>query len=203
MERTAHVLMVGEGAERIADAANIPLCQPEDLVTARASDAWRNWTGQEGSTSASRLGRSAHGTVGAAAVDSRGALAAATSTGGYPRKLAGRVGDSCVLGAGFFASQAGAASATGLGEAIIKLALCRDAVTRLLAHSPGVAASAAIRSLGRLQGEGGIVIVDRKGRVGYAHNAQSMQVAIFDSRGGVRHVTVDPQTQGRHDDGRR
>ena len=72
-----------------------------------------------------------HGTVGAVAVDVHGAIAAATSTGGVPGKLFGRVGDSALIGAGTFAHAFGAASATGQGEAIILTALCREAVLAL------------------------------------------------------------------------
>ncbi|MFZ0887095.1 MAG: isoaspartyl peptidase/L-asparaginase, partial [Candidatus Binataceae bacterium] len=134
----------------------------------------------------------------AAALDARGGLAAATSTGGYLGKLPGRVGDSAILGAGFFAAEMGAASATGLGEAIVKLGMCREAVMTLGGARPAVAAARAIADLGMIPGgEGGIVLVDRRGRVGYAHNAEAMEVAIFQASGGLRHFAVKPQTRSR------
>jgi beta-aspartyl-peptidase (threonine type) len=191
MEHTRHILMAGEGAERIAGPAGMKLCRARDLVTQRALDRWKRWAGK----SRTPIGRRMHGTVGAAAVDSRGSLAAATSTGGYPRKLAGRIGDSAILGAGFFAAEAGAASATGLGEAIIKLALCREAVTALRRVTAGAAAARAITSVSGIPGaEAGIVVIDRMGGFGYAHNAEAMEVAMFDPLRGVRHEMVKPQT---------
>lgn len=189
MELTPHVLMVGAGAERLSRRAGIRLCRAQELVSRRALERWRARMAQGGGRGAPRAARLGHGTVGAAAVDSRGVLAAATSTGGYPRKLAGRVGDSAILGAGFFVAETGAASATGLGEAIIKVALCREAVSALEWVTPSVAAARAIAGISRIPGaEGGIVLVDRKSRVGFAHNAQRMAVAIFDLQSGVRYL---------------
>jgi beta-aspartyl-peptidase (threonine type) len=193
MEHTRHVLMVGEHAERVASAAAIPLVDGRELITPRALERWRAWSG-----SRAAAGGRVHGTVGAAAVDSRGALAAATSTGGYPRKLAGRVGDSAILGAGFFASEAGAASTTGLGEVIIKLGLCRRAVMDLSRVSPKVAAARAIAAISRIpDADAGIIVIDRKGRFGYAHNAEQMEIAMFDPTAGVRHELLKPQKPAR------
>ena len=90
------------------------------MVTERARERWRARKQQTGMLEAGAAARAAmgHGTVGAVAVDVHGAIAAATSTGGVPGKLFGRVGDSALIGAGTFAHAFGAASATGQGEAI-------------------------------------------------------------------------------------
>jgi len=190
MERTHHILMVGAGAERLAREAGIPLCAPGDLVTARALARWRKL---KRFAPGSRHGERRHGTVGAVVVDSHGTLAAATSTGGYSRKLAGRVGDSPILGAGFFADRSGAASATGLGEAIVRLSLCREAVMRLRRMTPSEAAARAIRSMRTIPGaDAGIVVIDSRGRLGYTHNAESMEVAMFDPARGLRYERVRP-----------
>jgi beta-aspartyl-peptidase (threonine type) len=161
------------------------LCRPEDLVTPYAIERLRKLKARA---------RTGHGMVGAAAVDSHGTLAAATSTGGYPGKLAGRIGDSPVLGAGFFAAETGAASATGLGEAIIRLGLCRVAVDSLRRATATAAAARAIAASGEIpDADAGIVVIDRKGRFGYAHNAQAMEIATFDRKRGVRYALVRPQ----------
>jgi L-asparaginase / beta-aspartyl-peptidase len=186
MERTPHMLMAGPAAERFARRAGVALCAPESLVSARARERWRARQEQQS-------GAAGHGTVGAAALDARGGLAAATSTGGVPGKLAGRVGDSAIIGAGTFATALGAASATGQGEAIIFSALCREAVLALDGASPERVARRAIADLIAAAGaEAGVVVVDRRGRVGSAHNAAMMEVATFDGASGLRHLRVAP-----------
>ncbi|MFI5353446.1 MAG: isoaspartyl peptidase/L-asparaginase family protein [Candidatus Binatales bacterium] len=188
MEHTPHILMVGAGAENLAREAGIPLCAPDDMVAPRALTPWRKL---KRSAPGPRRGERRHGTVGAVAADSHGALAAATSTGGYPRKLAGRVGDSPILGAGFFADHSGAASATGLGEAIIRLGLCRAAVMALRSVSARAAAARAIAAISRVPADAGIIVIDRQGNLGYAHNAD-MGVAMFDPERGLRYERVRP-----------
>jgi len=139
-----------------------------------------------------------HGTVGAAAVDVHGGIAAATSTGGVPGKLFGRVGDSALIGAGTFAHGFGAASATGQGEAIILTALCREAVLALADGSPRpVAREAILEMIDATGAEAGVILVDRRGRIGYGHNAASMQVARYDRAGGLRHLWLKPIATGR------
>jgi L-asparaginase / beta-aspartyl-peptidase len=188
MEHTPHLLMAGPAAERFARRAGIALCPPETLVSARARERWRARQEQQVARAAA-----GHGTVGAAALDARGGLAAATSTGGVPGKLAGRVGDSAIIGAGTFATAIGAASATGQGEAIIFSALCREAVLALDGAPPERVARRAIAELIAAAGaEAGLVIVDRRGRIGYAHNAPMMEIAMFDDASGLRHERVAP-----------
>ncbi len=190
MERTPHILMVGSGAESLARAAGIPRCAPGDLITPRALARWRKLK----NFAPSSRGERPHGTVGAVAVDSRGALAAATSTGGYSRKLAGRIGDSPILGAGFFADHRGAASATGLGEAIITLGLCRAAVMALGRATASACAAQEIASISRMpRADAGIIVIDRTGDIGYAHNAASMEVAMFGRERGLRYELVKPR----------
>lgn len=182
MERTPHVLIGGAAAERIARQAGLRLCRPDQLVSPRARARWL-------ATRQTVTATDQHGTVGAVAVDSCGNLAAATSTGGVSGKMPGRIGDSAIIGAGLFANAAGAASATGSGEAIMKVALCREAVIALSRARPQEAAVIAITQLHAETGsEAGVVLVDERGRFGYAHNAQAMEVAMFDPVGGVRHL---------------
>jgi beta-aspartyl-peptidase (threonine type) len=127
-------------------------------------------------------GNWAGGTVGAVARDHTGAVAAATSTGGMVGKHRGRVGDSPIIGAGAYADdQTGAASATGEGEAFLKLGVCLracDALGAPTSRSPEEAARWAITLVGtRLAATGGLILVDREGRLGLARNTVTMSWA--------------------------
>jgi beta-aspartyl-peptidase (threonine type) len=187
MERTPHVLFGGAAAERLARQAGLSMCRPEQLVSPRARERWLAL--MEGRRAAASPDR--HGTVGAVAVDVHGNLAAATSTGGVAGKLPGRIGDSAIIGAGLFADGAGAASATGGGEAIMKVALCREAVLALTRMRPQEAARHEIASMfSQTSGEAGVVLIGADGRFGYAHNAHAMEVAMFDAIG-VRYLLVE------------
>ena len=118
-----------------------------------------------------------HDTVGAVALDGRGNLAAATSTGGTLNKTPGRVGDSSLIGCGCYADNlAGAVSLTGWGEPIMKLVLGKWATDRVAAGTaPEIAAREAISYLfNRLGGHGGIILLGPDGRFGLAHNTPAM-----------------------------
>jgi L-asparaginase / beta-aspartyl-peptidase len=188
MDHTPHVLIGGVAAERLARRAGIRMCRPEHLITERARNRWLAILQQ-------RSGKvSGHqGTVGAAALDRAGNLAAATSTGGVSGKMPGRIGDSAIIGAGLYAAETGAASATGAGETIMKACLCREAITYLTLISVQKAAVRAIDHLyATTGGEAGLVIVDSSGRFGYAHNAQAMEIALSAPPGEVRHLVLEP-----------
>lgn len=193
MDETHHVMLVGNGAHRFARRAGIELCSNEDLITLRARERWRIRQVRLRESKAQE-----HGTVGAVAIDSKGTIAAGTSTGGVPGKIPGRVGDSAIIGAGTFASASGGASATGHGEAIILAGLCREAISGLGDGPPSSVASRAIATLlTPLHAEAGIIIVDSKSRIGFAHNAGAMQVASFDSTG-IRHFWAEPIGSRKH-----
>ncbi len=162
-----HVLMVGEGAHAFARQAGLPECEPASLVTERQRA--RLGTASAGS----------RGTVGAVALDRHGTVAAGTSTGGMVGKRPGRVGDSALIGCGTYAdSTLGAVSCTGSGEAIIRVVLARRALDFLKeADDPDYAAKVAVDLLveeGR--GEGGLILVDWRGRVGFASSTVLMPV---------------------------
>ncbi len=194
MEETAHVMLAGSGAHQFARRAGIALCRNEELITARARERWRMRMAKMRERAARPL---EYGTVGAVAIDSAGRIAAATSTGGVPGKIPGRVGDSAIIGAGTFATPSAGASATGHGEAIIMTALCRQAIDGLSDRAPNGAARRAIASLlAPARAEGGIIIIDRNARIGFAHNAEAMQVATFDPVSGIRHIWVAPLKPG-------
>lgn len=171
LEDGQHVLLAGEGAERFAVQRGVVLCAPEALVTARQRERWSAGPGPDG-------------TVGAVAVDYRGHVAAATSTGGRFGKRAGRIGDSAVIGAGTYAdNSAGAASATGNGDAILRIGLTRAVIDGLRdGRDPQ---SVAAEQLTRLQqhtgASGGVIVVDPLGRIGFAHNTPFMSGGSMDA----------------------
>jgi beta-aspartyl-peptidase (threonine type) len=195
MEHTPHVMMAGNGAERFARDHGIKLCDPDAMISRRARERFQARLKAQQETG---FVREEHGTVGAAAVDSNGQLAAATSTGGVPGKMPGRIGDSAIIGAGTFASATAAASATGHGEAIMMSSLCRETVDALGASDPTRIARRMIAELIAAQGsEAGVILVDRRGRVGYAHNAEAMQVGIYHWVDGTRHQSAAPMPASR------
>ena len=164
-----HVLIAGPGAEQLGRRHGLPGVPPEALITAAQRQRW----------AARAAGQP--GTVGCVAVDSAGRLAAATSTGGLRGKLAGRIGDSAVIGAGTYADDgAGAASATGHGETILLAGLARAAVDGVReGRHPAAVADALLHALAaRPHGEGGLILVDRFGRTGVAHRAAHMPHAM-------------------------
>jgi beta-aspartyl-peptidase (threonine type) len=126
------------------------------------------------------------GTVGAVAMDVNGNLAAATSTGGTPYSLPGRVGDSPLVGCGTFAdNETGAASATGHGERIMEVVLAKHA-TDLIRNGLN-AKQAAVTSIEymhrRVKGYGGLILIDKDGTVGFSHNTPHMAAAWIDEDG--------------------
>ena len=158
MERTPHVLLVGAGAEAFAAKQGVRRLDAGALITDRMRAKWQ-------AARAARAAPTGHGTVGCVARDAQGHVAAATSTGGTLLKLAGRVGDSAIVGAGTYADdRAGAASCTGQGEAFMKAAAAKLAVEAMLAGAPpDAAARQALAAVRRYGGDGGIICADVTG----------------------------------------
>jgi beta-aspartyl-peptidase (threonine type) len=166
MERSEHHLMVGPGAEQFAAEQQFPLVKQEDLHVKPIAPQPTNKGGD---------------TVGAVVVDSAGNVAVAVSTGGLQGKLPGRVGDTPLPGAGGYAdSDLGAASATGVGEGIIRAMLTFRAVEMLATGiDPQTAAQQAMAAFTeRFKGEGGMIMIGRDGRIGIAHNTSYMPVGF-------------------------
>jgi L-asparaginase / beta-aspartyl-peptidase len=137
LEKCPHMMLVAEGAERFVAQHGIPLCAPEDLISPAEREAWQRC--RVDTHAAEHHRGHDQGTVGAVAFDSHGKLFAATSTGGTCCKLPGRVGDSPLIGCGCYAdSETAGVSATGYGEAIMKVVLSKSAADFL--HSPLVRA---------------------------------------------------------------
>jgi L-asparaginase / beta-aspartyl-peptidase len=202
LEKSPHVYFVGEGAERFAHAHGMALIDNSELVLERerrrlAEAQARHAAGLSDPTFSGHeddkgpetaYGRTqfptdpeGHDTVGAVALDARGNLAAATSTGGTLNKTPGRVGDSSLIGCGCYADNlAAAVSLTGWGEPIMKLVLGKWATDRVASGTaPELVAREAISYLSnRLGGHGGIILLGPDGRFGLAHNTPAMAWGI-------------------------
>jgi beta-aspartyl-peptidase (threonine type) len=195
MEETDHVMLAGEGAQRFARVMGFG---DHDPVTAQRQADWEDKKRRIAevlgprSLNVRRFLRDhpaySGGTVGAAAVDSRGVLAAATSTGGVTLKLVGRVGDTPIPGAGNYASAHVAASATGTGEYVMRSVATR-AISDLVAG--GAALDAAMQSvldqMGRdFDADVGLIAVDPMGRAFARHRTRDMPHAWFAGEGAVQ-----------------
>lgn len=182
LSESPHVYFVAEGAERFAREHGIPLCKNEDLVISREVERLREFQRDASAKKQERFAPTiSHDTVGAVALDSKGNIAAATSTGGTLNKAPGRLGDSSLIGCGCYAdNQSAAASTTGWGEPIMKLVLAKWAADRVAAGNlPEWVAAEAINYLkDRLDGHGGIILLDAQGRFGIAHNTPRMAWAL-------------------------
>ncbi len=171
-----HVLLAGPAAWAFARERGVSPVAPEVMITARARARHAEERARRagGPAPAERDG----GTVGAVAIDAAGRLAAATSTGGINYKRPGRVGDSPLPGCGTWADRHGAASATGDGEAIIRVTLTRALVDRVARGATAAAASRdAIADLAEVGGAGGVIAIDAAGRLGAWHGTATMPIA--------------------------
>src|SRR6202043_2469541 len=182
-----HVYFVGEGAERFAAEHGVALCRNEDLIIPREVERLRAYQARTSSGGDDDLFAPtiSHDTVGAVALDRDGNIAAATSTGGTLNKAPGRLGDSSLIGCGCYAdNQTAAASTTGWGEPIMKLVLAKWAADRVATGSlPEWVAAEAINYLkDRVNGHGGMILLDARGRFGIAHNTPRMAWALKTSK---------------------
>jgi L-asparaginase / beta-aspartyl-peptidase len=186
LSESPHVYFVSEGAEKFAAEHGIPLCKNEDLILPReverlhayqAAQADSKADGNDLFASGSDDVTISHDTVGAVALDRDGNIAAATSTGGTLNKAPGRLGDSSLIGCGCYAdNQSAAASTTGWGEPIMKLVLAKWTADRVAAGNlPEWSAQEAMNYLKqRVNGHGGIIVLNPEGHIGIAHNTPRM-----------------------------
>jgi L-asparaginase / beta-aspartyl-peptidase len=188
MERSAHVMLVGEGAEEFARGQGVELVSNEYFRTAvRQKQLHRLLLGAaDKQNDLAALPADGMGTVGAVALDQAGNVAAATSTGGMTGKRWGRVGDSPIIGAGTYASNAGCAvSATGHGEYFIRAVVAHDICARMqYARLPLAAAvSGTLTRMKELGGNGGVVAVAANGDVVLDFNSEGMFRGVRTSAG--------------------
>jgi beta-aspartyl-peptidase (threonine type) len=183
LSESPHVYFVCEGAERFAAEHGIELCRNEDLIIPREVEHLRRYQREAATAASGKDGKDlfaptiSHDTVGAVALDREGNIAAATSTGGTLNKAPGRLGDSSLIGCGCYADNLSAAvSTTGWGEPIMKLVLAKWTADRVSAGNlPEWAAKEAMNYLQqRLNGHGGIIVLNTQGQFGIAHNTPRM-----------------------------
>lgn len=211
MERSPHVLLAGEGADAFAAAQGSEQVEPNFFFTERR---WRQLeealreqnlpvpqrppgAPAPGAAGAAEPNDHRFGTVGVAAYDVRGDIAAGTSTGGLTAKRWNRVGDSPIIGAGTYAQNGiCGVSATGAGEYFIRVAVARSICARmeLQGASAQVAADAVIAEVGALGGDGGVIVVDGQGRAAWSMNTSGMYRASLAAGGEpMIHIFADEE----------
>ena len=169
MEQTEHVFLVGSGAEAFARSKRLSLVDPSYFIK-----------GKKESPASSNVEepQPKHGTVGAVALDRCGNLAAATSTGGWPGKMPGRVGDSPIIGAGTFAAnETCAISATGHGEYFIRWSVAHEISAQMKYQKSSLQDASERVIMGELKaagGTGGVIAVDAQGHMAWPFNSQAM-----------------------------
>jgi beta-aspartyl-peptidase (threonine type) len=188
LSESPHVYFVADGAEKFAAEHGISLCRNEELVIPRELERLRAYQAGQAKQDPKHDGNDlfatkaddvtvSHDTVGAVALDRNGNIAAATSTGGTLNKAPGRLGDSSLIGCGCYAdNESAAASTTGWGEPIMKLVLAKWTADRIAAGNlPEWSAQEAMNYLKqRVNGHGGIIVLNRAGHIGIAHNTPRM-----------------------------
>jgi beta-aspartyl-peptidase (threonine type) len=168
MDKSDHVLLGSEGAERFAEAHGMKLVNEDYFFTERRWNQLQTQLKKEGTSKAILDHDGKHGTVGAVALDRQGNLAAATSSGGMTNKRFGRIGDSSLVGAGTYANnKTCAASTTGVGEYFMRAVTAFD-LSALMEYKSlplTVAADKVIEKMSALGGDGGLIAIDAEGNI--------------------------------------
>jgi len=181
------MMLVGRGADKFAEKVGLS-CDPKELIIPREQERW-----EKGNVGKDIFSPNAKGTVGAVAVDMNGHLASATSTGGSPFKMIGRLGDSPLIGSGGYASEVAAASSTGHGESFMKLNAAKLAIDLVeQGHTPQMAAKIVIEKIASINGYGGIIIIDKQSRLGFHFSTTRMAYASI-SKEGHLDSGIDPK----------
>jgi L-asparaginase / beta-aspartyl-peptidase len=181
---SSHALLISKGAQQFALEQGFSLCNKSDLITEAQYQKWlesREQADPQHPTldAFSETREKKHGTVGAVAIDAQGHLAAATSTGGMQNKHPGRVGDSPLVGCGFYADEYAAISCTGWGEDFIRLMIAKRAAEYVAQGLSAQQAADKVMALlsEKATGTGGVIVVDHRGGVGAAWNSEHMSYA--------------------------
>lgn len=190
MTKSSAVFVVGAEADQFAESCGLTTVDPVYFVTERRLNDYNAWRERQKQSSTQNIAERdsgfSRGTVGAVALDRGGNLAAATSTGGVSFKIAGRVGDSGVIGAGTYAdNRTCAVSATGDGELFIRSAAAYSVSARMMFSEQSLtdAARTAIDDIRSLGGVGGLIAVDNAGNVAMPYHAEGMFRGTVDASG--------------------
>ena len=175
MDNTEHCFLVGEGAYQYAITCGYEIYDPKDLLTDREL-AYYNQIRLDPHFKTHFPFDLPSDTVGAVAMDIHGNIAAATSTGGTPRKLQGRVGDSPILGAGAYADNGkGGVSTTGWGESIMRSMLAKYVIEQLTFYAPMESVRHSLIYLQhKFKGLGGVIGVTSEGEYFFGYNTPKM-----------------------------
>lgn len=187
MEKSPHVFLTGDGAEEFAREHDVEFVAPEYFYTDRRWESYIKRKEKEVKKAAASTdsetdrevdGDEKYGTVGVAALDRSGNLAAGTSTGGTTFKRFGRVGDSPIIGAGTYAdNNTCAVSGTGTGEYFIRLAIAHHVSALMAYEGKSVQEASDImihQKLTGLGGDGGVIAIDRHGNIAFSFNTDGM-----------------------------
>ena len=200
MERSGHVMLSGQGADDFAKAQGLEIVDPSYFYTEGRWKALQRLLKKDSTkmeldhdekktslVPTARNNDEKFGTVGAVALDKKGNLAAATSTGGLTNKKYGRVGDSPIIGAGTYANQQVAVSCTGWGEFYIRAVAAYDVAAQMEYRKLSVekATQQVIDKIGKLGGNGGMVALDKNGKMAMPFNTEGMFRAAITEDGEV------------------
>ena len=185
MGESEHILLVGGGAERFAAENGSSLCDPQELIAERERKRWKAVQGRMNfaTKDAFHNEKTSSDTVGAVAMDKDGNICVGTSTGGTFNKYPGRVGDSPLIGCGIYAdNEIGGVSATGWGEAIMKVVMAKTVIDFMDANG-GLSQAASEKGIELLKrkagGFGGVIAMNNAGRLGVAFNTPRMARAYI------------------------
>lgn len=192
MEKTPHVMLVGEGALQFALAEGFA---KENLLTAESRKAWEDWKSSNPGPVKPKINIENHDTIGMLAIDSQGDLSGACTTSGLAWKLPGRVGDSPIIGAGLYVdNEIGGAAATGVGEAVIR-AVGSFLVVELMrqGHTPQEACRLATervihKNSNWREVQVGFIALDKSGRCGGYCIQPGFDYAVCDRTAGNRMI---------------
>lgn len=191
MEQSNHVLLAGAGAEAFARLKGVTFCDDSYFHTDFRYQQWQRVKNEDGAhlDHSVVVDEKKFGTVGAVALDAQGHLAAATSTGGMTNKKFGRIGDSPLIGAGCYADdQTCAVSCTGDGEFFIRSVAAYDVACRMAYQGlslPAAADEVVMNKLVTIGGEGGLIAMDKNGRVAMPFNSTGMYRGFISTDGTV------------------
>lgn len=185
LELKVHSVLMGELASNFARTCGFPIYDPrterriEEWLKIRKKFAKYHWHELIMYLKEEAENREKMSTVGAAAIDKEGKLAAGTSTGGLRIDLPGRVGDVPLVGCGNYSCKSGAVSCTGVGEKIIKVVLAKS-VCDFMAHGMDAqkACDEGMKLIGSVKGQAGLIAIDSKGNVGWAYNSPFMSFSV-------------------------
>jgi beta-aspartyl-peptidase (threonine type) len=174
LEETEHVILVGDGAESFAESIGETIVEPSYFHSEKNLKRLRKLKSK---IADSQIIQDKIGTVGAVAIDKKGNISAATSTGGMTNKMPGRVGDTPIIGSGTWAqNQVCGVSSTGHGEFFIKFQVAKEVCTRMeyLNQSLKDSSHAVIKELKDIGASGGLIAIDKDANVSTPFNTEGM-----------------------------